>query len=239
MDQAQTPQKANELDLLESVILAPARGKGKMGLPLSIEVVRSLTIADLPVLANMPPGLGEKKAGGPQSVASLRQTHHAAARALATGSSLVEVSIISGYSVSYLSVLQGNSAFKELMQYYQIQKEEIFLDTARRMRDLGMASLEELQERLANEPEKWTKRELMDMAKLLMIDGRQVELASKLVGRGGGVGVRIEVDFVDHRGVPPAAVTAPPAPAQIDPPMPQGSGPGPLIEAEIMGEAAE
>jgi hypothetical protein len=104
-----------------------------------------------------------------QPVGQLRHQHHLLARLLAEGKQLTEAAEITGYSVTYISRLKTqDSSFKDLIQYYKEQVQEIFISVHERLKGLGLNTIEELQERLALEPEGWSKRELMELAALCL-----------------------------------------------------------------------
>jgi hypothetical protein len=113
-------------------------------------------------------------------------------------------------------MLMGDPAFQELLAYYATQKEMVLVDVWQRMRQLGLHSLDELQERLENEPEGFTKRELMEMAKLMLIDGSNAKSTSEgkggAFGGGGGSGVHVEVKFVSAKTEVVAEVAGIPRP---------------------------
>ncbi len=179
------------VQLLEEVELGSARGGRRIAAPLEIEVVRALTEADLPELlspATVP--------AGATGHLQIRHSHHLLARCLAEGHSQEHASLMTGYSPSYISSLKGDPAFAELLAYYATQKEQIFLDVAERMRVLGLSTLDELQARLAGKPDEWTRRELMELAELMLVKGRQSPGGTGGPGPGAGAGVTVNVKFV-------------------------------------------
>lgn len=193
-DQQLTGQRATAEveELLAEITLPSARGGRRQPSPLSIDVVRSLSEADLPQLLSPAPE-GTK----PPGIAQLRQSHHLLARTLAEGHSQQHASAITGYSPSYISILCDDEAFKELLLYYQQNKELIFADVAERMKTLGLHALEELQERLAKDPEAWKNREIMELAELLLVKGRlQPGGSLGTVGGASPGGVTVNVKFV-------------------------------------------
>ena len=185
---------------LGELVVGPAKGGGRISQlgPLVVEIVRELTDADLPLLANPPP-MGTK----PPTVKRLSHAHHALARELARGASNVEAGLIAGYSESRVSILQDDPAFQELICYYSTQRELVFIDVLERMKALGLTTLEEIANRMEEAPEKFSPRELMELTELLLVKGR--------TGPGGGAGgqstggpapaVSVNVQFVtaDHR----------------------------------------
>src|SRR5437763_11831740 len=64
----------------------------------------------------------------PPRIKRLRDSHHALARALATGSTPQQASLTTGYSLSRISILQNDPSFRELMEYYRKTSDEAFLD---------------------------------------------------------------------------------------------------------------
>lgn len=178
-----------------------ARGGRRPAEPLLCEIVRSLGEADLPLLRN-PPSQGSRA----PTVQKLSHSHHALARELAKGTvSDAEAGLIAGYSLSRISILRGDPAFRELLVHYETQRELVFVDVLERMRLLGMNSVEELQDRLENKPEEFSARELMELTELMLVKGRAGPGSRQAVG-GAGNGapqgpVTVQVNFVsaDHR----------------------------------------
>lgn len=156
--------------------LPSARGGRRVAQPLAIELVRSLTVEDVPLLENPPPVGSESRA-----IAELRSTHHSLAQVLAKGHTNEEAALITGYSPSRISILRSDPAFAELLSHYQVMREQVFVDVLDRMKVLGLSTLEELQSRLEQRPEGFTARELMEMTELLLIKGR-----TGVAGAAGG-----------------------------------------------------
>lgn len=174
--------------------IGPSRGRRASGPELIIHVIRSLTPEDLPALQN-PDSLGTT----PIPLQTLRASHHNLAQMLAKGVPDNECALITGYTPTRISILKKDPAFAELMAGYREMRENLFVDTLERMRILGLSTLDELQDRLEREPQKWSNRELMEMAELLLVKPRiatPMGLGSAAGGSAGSAGVTVNVQFV-------------------------------------------
>lgn len=140
----------------------PVRG-GRAPRRVSWEVVRPVRVPDdLPLLSDRAPA-------AKTSLKAIRHTHHQLARLVASGVDTAEAALITGYSPSYISRIKTDPAFESLLTYYSEQREAIFVDVTERMRSLGLATLDELQNRLEDEPDEWSRRELMELAELMLV----------------------------------------------------------------------
>lgn len=192
-----------DLELLEELVLGQ-RGSGrKVGPPVIVGRVRSLTAEDVPALMNPSP-LGSKPAG----VLHLRHSHHQLARLIAAGKPDQEISLITGYSPAYISSLKGGADFKGLIEYYSAQKEMIFVEVMERMKVLGLNSIDEIQRRFDESPESFTTQQLMDLTELMLIKPSKMPAS----GQPANGNVTVNVQFVR-------------APAQ-----PLDKGPGEVID---------
>lgn len=128
--------------------------------PVSTAVyIRDLTKEDLERAKTLP-------SQSTHTVQTLRHRHHMLAQLLASGQSQEDVSRITGYGPSYISRLaHEDPAFMELVSYYQRQKQEIYLDVHSRLAALGIATIEELQERINEKPKDFTNNELVGLMK--------------------------------------------------------------------------
>lgn len=182
--------------LLGEVLLGSARGGKKPRSPLFVSVLRSLGPEDVPALLSAP----EVAAPRP-TLSAIRHSHHQLARLIASGMPQVQIGLTLGYSQTYISNIKHDPAFTELVEHYAANREQIFVDVLERMKILGMNTLEELQNRLETEPEGWTKRELMELAKLTIVDPMVRGAAGGFAGSAGNGGaVNIEVKFVSADG---------------------------------------
>ena len=148
-------------DIFDDLVIGSARGRRPQ--PVAMSFVRDINPSDAHLLANPPPQ-GSKTS----PVIKLRQQHHMVARLVAEGVKGVEISAITGYSQSRISILKNDPAFKELVAYYTDNSKEIYLDMHSRLATLGEASIEEIRERLEDDPESFSNRELMMVAELTL-----------------------------------------------------------------------
>lgn len=172
---------ADEVEYLEEITLGAAEGKRPA---LTVEVVRSLSELDRTKLAKppiVPPG---------SQISRLRHAHYNLAQLLARGMSRIDAAATSGYTPQYVALLiDTDPAFQELVAHYADDRREIFAHEVARLKVLGLTALEELQARLAETPEKWTNRELMEFAELCLTHSS--ERAQGIAAAPGGVVVNV------------------------------------------------
>jgi len=165
---------------------------------LSLEVVRELELEDCEAIesgANLNP-LPRVGTG----IAKLKNSHHQIAQYLAQGLPGTEISLLTGYTPTYISSLQKGQDFQELLTHYSSERKRVFDTTLERMKSLGIATLERLQELIENESEAWTKRELMEMVKLMLVDPMTAKAGPGHSPIGAGAsGVTVNVKFVAGR----------------------------------------
>ena len=135
------------------------RTVGRPAKQVAAHTVRELTEADLGMLA-----LGRPTAQ-PPAVKQIRDSHHAVARCLAQGMRPGQVSIITGYSLSRISILQADPSFRELLLFYREPVGEAFADLQVRMASLSLDALEILRERMLDSPEDFNPSQLLDIMK--------------------------------------------------------------------------
>lgn len=196
------PSGTGLADLVEEFDLGSARGglAGARNAPLAVEVIRPLTETDLPAILSPP-----LVAAPLPVIKSIRASHHKLAQLIAEGKAGTEISLVTGYSQPYISTLQGDPAFEELVAYYSAQRTEIFIDAQERLRTLGLDATEKLHENLHDPTKVWSHRELMEVIKLAL----PAETSPK-PALGGKFGVAfetasggsLEIKFVGAR--PPA-----------------------------------
>lgn len=201
---------------LEKLAIGSARGKKAQ--MLHMEFVRELNQGDLGLILNPP-----EKGITTTPLLKLRNTHHMLARLLAEGRKNSECALVTGYTPSRISILQHDPAFKELIAYYSANVEAKYLDVHERLASLGMSSLDELQERLEEQPEGFKNRELLELAEFAL--DRSVTKEQRK-GTGGQVPA-ISVTFV-----------ASPTPETASPGQPILQGVRPRV-IDLDGEALE
>lgn len=107
----------------------------------------------------------------PKPLQKLRSTHHALARLLASGMmSDTEVAIICGTTSSRISVLKADPAFQELLTFYrqaiQDKRDIAEADFQTHAAALSVEAIEEMRDRLADDPKDISIDELALMTKV-------------------------------------------------------------------------
>lgn len=174
---------STELSILEDVVIGSARGRKPK--EATFHVVRELTRADLDLLVNPPP-----KGLVTRPLAAMRTAHHNLARLVAEGIKGVEISARTGYSQSWISILQQDPAFQELVAYYSEQREEAFVDFQQRLASFGLTCMEELQARLEEDPKNVKWRELLEAMQMAL--DRSVTPNARPSQGGGSLNLKIE-----------------------------------------------
>ncbi len=170
-------------------------GKGRRPAPIHYGSPRPLTESDI---ASMWDHLGSGQKGVPR-LKALRYNHHLLAKAVASGKSLLECSRLCGLSVPRISDLKNDPAFQELVSFYAEELNEVYVDVHQRMAALGTSVLEELAERFEADPDKFTKRELMEL--FTTMADRSIPTAKggpspQQALSVGGAGLALQINFV-------------------------------------------
>lgn len=129
--------------------------------PLEFALTRPLVAGDL---AQLELGRGIQ----PPQLTKLRESHHQLARLLARGLRPVEVSAITGYSQSRISILKADPAFQELIAHYLEVEDSASADIAGQLFSLGADVLAELRDRLQDSPESFGNGALMELLTKLL-----------------------------------------------------------------------
>lgn len=137
------------------------RIKGRAEKPLIAQVTRDLDELDLTALQ-------EEKGSAPPKVMRLRERHHTLARALADGISQSDAALLCDYSPSRVSILLGDPAFKELVNFYKNQTADRYLDMHAKIAGLGSDAIEELTSRLEETPEEFSVGQLVEVSKMTL-----------------------------------------------------------------------
>lgn len=190
-----------ELLDLSSLGLLPSGGAK----PLQLSVARQLAPDDISALASAPVG------SAPSEIAKIGHRHHELAKALAEGKlTQTQIGNLLGFSSSRISILKNDPAFAELVEHYRKVTEAVFVDAQERLKNLGLAAMEELEDRLETKPEEFTKRELLE----ILGDAFERSVApSKGPGRGASTGsgnsnlpAAININFIAAKASEPPTI---------------------------------
>lgn len=132
--------------------------RGRRSDPLDFDVNRELTAVDMQRVE------AESAGTAPAQIQRLTQRHHSLARLLANGTPEAEAALITGYGVSRVSILKNSPAFQELLSLYLKQKEEQFSGLLEQMAGVAKDAVSTLQERLEENPERFSNRDLAHIA---------------------------------------------------------------------------
>lgn len=135
------------------------RTRGRAERPVTAELLRPLTEADLALLS-------EEKGSAAPPLKRLRDRHHAIARLLAGGMRPGQVAAITGYDVSRISILQDDPAFRELLAFYREDVNSAYLGLHEQLAGLSADAVVILRERYEEDPDQFTAGQLMEMIKL-------------------------------------------------------------------------
>lgn len=180
-------QIIGDLALLEELVLGTAAGGRRKAAPLEVARVRALTSEDVPLL-QAPPNVNLPI----RPLQTIRHSHHQLARLIASGKPDQEISLITGYSPSYISSLKGGQDFADLISYYGAQKELIFVETMERLKIVGLNTLDELQRRFDEAPEQFTNTQLMELIDLTLIKPTKAQVGLAPAGSSGPVTVNVQ-----------------------------------------------
>jgi hypothetical protein len=114
--------------------------------PTMVEIVRELGEEDIALIGKVP--LGSKS----PALKRLTESHHLVARMMAEGEANSNISVVTGYSASRLSILRGDPAFQELIAHYREKvekiRDEFFIDTQGRLAALRNDAIEAMHEKV-------------------------------------------------------------------------------------------
>jgi hypothetical protein len=184
------------------VIFPP--GKGRRPAPIFYNVTRHLNEADISALWDP-----QRENTGPR-IKALRYNHHLLAKAVASGKSGLECANLTGLTPTRVSDLKNDPAFQELVSYYADEMNEVYVDVHQRMAALGTSILEELAERFEADPDKFTKRELLDM--FTTMADRSIPTAKggpapqQAIVAGANGGLALQINFVSPQSDSPKTI---------------------------------
>lgn len=96
-------------------------------------------------------------------IKSIRQTHRRLAQLLAMGTSDGVAASLVGLHPSRVSILKSDPAFSALMQTFQTVKDGQVFDLLEKLSEVSMNALDELRDRLLEEPEKVSNNQLLEI----------------------------------------------------------------------------
>lgn len=145
-------------------LIDAAASRGRKPINMTASVARTLTPEDLMELAQGGNGVPTPK------VQELRASHHKLAQTLAKGASNIEASEITGYSLGRIIQLKADPQFEELLSHYSTLDSAEFIDQEtiirRRLADLSIDTLEVAHERLLDNPDSFSAKDLALLAEL-------------------------------------------------------------------------
>lgn len=155
-----------------------------------------------PIIEELLGSLPSRRAANPVkhmenvSLVRVKAAHHRIAQFCATGLSNVEVGALTGYTPQYISNLRtGNPAFQELVSHYTRKAEAEMLDLRAKQARLGEMAVDELTDRLAENPEQYSIRELLEVVEKNANEPREVDARGKW-GNTSGPPSPITIQFV-------------------------------------------
>lgn len=99
-------------------------------------------------------------------LAKIRDPHHTLAKMVADNKPVVEISSVTGYSPSRIRTLENDPAFQELVAHYRDQNRLASADIQEQLKHVSLTALQILQERLEENPEEVSVKELQSIAEL-------------------------------------------------------------------------
>lgn len=185
-------------DWVASLDLGSARGGRGVKAPVDITYVRDLEPSDLSQLT-----VGVNSS--PPPLANLRETHHFLARCVAEGRKNVEISAMTGFSPSRISILKSDPAFQELVAFYTEDVRQQYTDVHSRLAGLALDVVAELQERVHEAPKSFSHRELREVMDSCLV---HVGPAAKTPGPavGATAAVNLNIQFVEPSSRPSGLV---------------------------------
>lgn len=131
--------------------------------------VRDLNTSDREELENPAPQIKIRGyASSGMGLQRIRHTHHLLAMVLAEGATAQRASMLTGYAPTTIAMLQSEPKFKDLIEHYRSACMAEYEELKRRAASLGLSFLDELQQRFEDDPEDFSKKELMDYSTKLL-----------------------------------------------------------------------
>jgi hypothetical protein len=139
---------------------------GRKEIPVEWEVTRQLSISDLEALTK------ERAVQKPQplsAVKRLSERHRNLARVLASGKPDWEAAVITGYTVSRISILKADPAMRHLISHYQEDRDLAYQSVYEKAAAVSSDILDEIADRLENPDEdtQFSNGQLLEAFKVL------------------------------------------------------------------------
>lgn len=189
---------------------------GRKTKSLHAEVLRPLTSSDMALLAT-------ERGIQPTAIQRISDRHHSLARLLAAGASVSDACLITGYTPSRVSILKGDPAFEELIEFYRAGKGEGVQDLSDKLVAVARDAVGILQDRLELEPETLDAETLLSVAKF----------GADRSGHGPQsrtTNVNVHVNLADRLSAARKRVSSPQTEA-----LGESSGP-PLLDLKVVNE---
>ena len=185
--------------LLQLEALALAGGGARVSEP--CEVLRKIVEADLPLLRSelTEHSWARARAGAAQgTLSALRQGHQQLAQLIAAGLDPREAAWATGRSVSGVQGLLSDPAFQDLLEYYRANQRERDFNAFERLVTLGGTAMGVLQERIEENPERFSNNELRQLMESAMDRSAAPARGAGSGARGGAPGtVQVNIRFVE------------------------------------------
>ena len=120
--------------------------RGRRSSPLEVASIGKIGESDLALLAG-------SRGSVVSPIKRLRDRHHSLAKALVSGMSDTEASVITGYDPSRISILKNDPSFKQLMAEYAEVKDGCFADFQERAASVSLEYLNILADKAEDDPE--------------------------------------------------------------------------------------
>jgi hypothetical protein len=162
------------------ISLPSARGRREV--ELFVGEPEPLTVEDILLFVNTDEGM--RSSAQPQIVKNIRHRHHLLAQLLAGGTPEMDASIQTGYSLSRISILKNDPAFKELLAYYSKQVELANVEFVKRLAQIGTETAEEILKRLDEDPESFSNEEMRKLLETVADRTGHGKTSSVIVSHG-------------------------------------------------------
>lgn len=135
------------------------RTRGRAPKAVEAEIVRELVADDLALL-------GEEKGSAAPPLKRISERHHALARCLAGGMKEAEAVVVCGYTLSRISILKADPAFRELLSFYADNVDKQYIGLHERLSSLAQDAAAIMQDRLEEVGDQVSMAQLSDIIKL-------------------------------------------------------------------------